>query len=559
MKARVRNLKLSITLIFAALGLAAVCLAPASQLQGTNSSAQEALKSTKSPTDVTKSSAPETRDELAPDSAAAYDPNWERPYDQYQPLGKVLKPYPRLGPGDLLRDENGKPTLELYRYGGPGYSSYASIDDVGDFGDFYARLSGQKPLLMGVVRDYMKYRYDFSGKVDPTATMSRSKPLPVGPVVRLTPPNVKDMAKDMTAADQEKCKGIKITSWEDFDHYTPETIRRCGLFPEGFRPLAHPLQSNGHMLFPEPWLRAHPEDTRFDVDFDIPEAYLPEFPPPLFLTTRPDLGDVSQGREITEANYRELFSGIVTPEQLEGLRNLVKKTPSSWFNQTKHRLTKDMGRGISCFDCHVNGHTNGAIAMDPGTRPTLARVRLDTPSLRGNSINRLFSLRRSIRSLDHFSEVEEYFDGDIALQLQIGGRQLDRATTNRMGDFNNIIAFPPAPKLNRLGRLDPTKATESELRGEKLFFGKASCSECHTAPFYTDNSMHDLKVEEFYPGRAEGQVKTFSLRGIKDSPPYFHDGRLPTLEDSVEFFNLLLQTKLTADEKHDLVAFMRCL
>jgi cytochrome c peroxidase len=559
MKARVRNLKLSITLIFAALGLAAVCLAPASRLQGTNSSAQEALKSTKSPTDVTKSTTPETRDELAPDSAAAYDPNWERPYDQYQPLGKVLKPYPRLGPGELLRDENGKPTLELYRYGGPGYSSYASIDDVGDFADFYARLSGQKPLLMAAVRDYMKYRYDFSGRVDPTATMSRSKPLPVGPVVRLTPPNVKDMAKDMTAADQAKCKEIKITSWEDFDHYTPETIRRCGLFPEGFRPLAHPLQSNGHMLFPEPWLRAHPEDTRFDVDFDIPDAYLPEFPPPLFLTTRPDLGDVSQGREITEANYRELFSGIVTPEQLEGLRNLVKKTPSSWFNQTKHRLTKDMGRGISCFDCHVNGHTNGAIAMDPGTRPTLARVRLDTPSLRGNSINRLFSLRRSIRSLDHFSEVEEYFDGDIALQLQIGGRQLDRATTNRMGDFNNIIAFPPAPKLNRLGRLDPTKATESELRGEKLFFGKASCSECHTAPFYTDNSMHDLKVEEFYPGRAEGQVKTFSLRGIKDSPPYFHDGRLPTLEDSVEFFNLLLQTKLTADEKHDLVAFMRCL
>src|SRR5256714_88256 len=408
---------------------------------------------------------------------------------------------------------------------------------------------------MALVKDYMSYRYDFSGRVDPAATMSRSKPLPVGPVVRLTAANVKDMA----AEDQGKCKDIKIASWEDFDKYTPEAIRRCGLFPEGFRPLAHPLQSNGHMLFPEPWVRAHPEDTRFDADFDIPEAYLPEFPPPLFLTTRPDLGDVSQGREITEANYRELFSGIVTPEQLEGLRNLVKKTPSSWFNQTKHRLTKDMGRGVACFDCHVNGHTNGTIAMDPGTRPTLARVRIDTPSLRGNSINELFSLRRSIRSLDHFSEVEEYFDGDIALQLQIGGRQLDKSTTNRMGDFNTIIAFPPAPKLNRLGRLDPTKATASELRGEKLFFGKASCSECHAAPFYTDNIMHDLKVEEFYPGRAEGQVKTFSLRGIKDSPPYFHDGRLPTLEDTVEFFNLILETKMTRDEKHDLVAFMRCL
>jgi cytochrome c peroxidase len=67
--------------------------------------------------------------------------------------------------------------------------------------------------------------------------------------------------------------------------------------------------------------------------------------------------------------------------------------------------------------------------------------------------------------------------------------------------------------------------------------------------------MHDLHVEEFYRGRAERWVKTFSLRGIKDSPSYFHDGRLPTLEDSVEFFNL----RLSSEEKKDLVSFLRCL
>ena len=108
-------------------------------------------------------------------------------------------------------------------------------------------------------------------------------------------------------------------------------------------------------------------------------------------------------------------------------------------------------------------------------------------------------------------------------------------------------------------RLIPTKATPAELRGEALFNGKARCNTCHPPPFYTDNRMHDLRVEEFYPGRAEGWVKTFALRGIKDSPPYFHDGRLPTLEDSVEFFNLLLGLKLTRDEKNDLVAFLLAL
>ena len=55
----------------------------------------------------------------------------------------------------------------------------------------------------------------------------------------------------------------------------------------------------------------------------------------------------------------------------------------------------------------------------------------------------------------------------------------------------------------------------------------------------------------------EGPIKTFILRGIKDSPPYLHDGRLLTLEDTVEFFNLVLGWKLNQREKQALVTFMR--
>ena len=49
------------------------------------------------------------------------------------------------------------------------------------------------------------------------------------------------------------------------------------------------------------------------------------------------------------------------------------------------------------------------------------------------------------------------------------------------------------------------------------------------------------------------------LLGIAASAPYLHDGRLLTLEDTVEFFNLVLTLKLNEQEKRDLVAFMRCL
>src|SRR5262249_60010004 len=105
-----------------------------------------------------------------------------------------------------------------------------------------------------------------------------------------------------------------------------------------------------------------------------------------------------------------------------------------------------------------------------------------------------------------------------------------------------------------------SKAAPAELRGEALFLGKAQCGVCHPpAQHFTDNTMHDLRVERFYRGRAEGPVKTFSLRGIKDSPPYLHDGRLLTLEDAVEFFNMILETHLSAAEKSDLVAYLRVL
>jgi cytochrome c peroxidase len=76
--------------------------------------------------------------------------------------------------------------------------------------------------------------------------------------------------------------------------------------------------------------------------------------------------------------------------------------------------------------------------------------------------------------------------------------------------------------------------------------------------------MHDLQLERFFEQRVisdlvangDGPIKTFTLRGIKESPPYLHDGRLITLDDTIEFFNLVLELKLTQQEKADLLAFL---
>ena len=412
-----------------------------------------------------------------------------------------------------------------------------------------ARDKAAKSQVMAAHQRLLEERYDLSRRVDESVKMTRGKPIPVGPTAKL--------------------KGG--TTWEQLGQMSPDAIRERDLFP--YLPLPHVNHPVGGMVFPQSEIKLLPRVERFDMDFDLPDHFLPEFPPAMFLTSRKDLGDVSKGQLITVNNFYQLFNGILNPKQLEGLRLLVTQFPQQQFNATDDRKTErpDGMLGVACFDCHVNGHTSAAFHLVGDIRPQENRRRIETTSLRGVNIQRLFGSQRALKTVEDFTEFEQraaYFDGDTVLATKKGVNILERASqVHFMSEFQELLDFPPAPKLNVLGRLDRSKATESEIRGEALFFGKANCSACHTAPYYTDNLMHDLAVERFYKPRmeggmmitAQGPIKTFPLRGIKESPPYLHDGRLLTLEDTVEFFNLVLELKLNAQEKKDIVAFMRVL
>ncbi len=431
-------------------------------------------------------------------------------------------------------------------------SSYAPVVLKENFATVMARMKAAKPGVMKRQMDLLNERYDLSNRPARGVAMSRGKAIQEGVRVKLP--------KGMT--------------WEKLAAMSPGEIRKKDLFPAGFLPLPHPNHWEGGMVFP----RYHIEEikkqvgrdlTRFDLDYDLPDHFLPEYPPPIYLTTRPDLGDVSQGKVVTTDNYYELFNGILNPKQLEGLRLLVTPFPQQQFNQTDDRRSARPSLGVSCFDCHVNGHTNAATHLVGDIRPQEFRHRIDTPSLRGVNIQRLFGSQRALKTIEDFTEFEQraaYFDGDPVIATKKGVNILERGSqVHFMAEFQALLDFPPAPKLGIDGKLDPKKATASEMRGQDLFFGKAGCASCHPAPYYTDHLMHNLKVERFFKPRmingrmasADGPIKTFPLRGIKDSPPYLHDGRLLTLEDTVEFFNLVLELKLSKQEKEDLVAFMR--
>jgi cytochrome c peroxidase len=423
-----------------------------------------------------------------------------------------------------------------------------------DFTGLVARLQKEKPEFAKRHRELLARRYDLADRPATGVTMSRGKPVQQGVRVKLP--------TDMT--------------WEKLAAMSPEDIKSKDLWPAGFYPLPHPHHEAGGMVFPQPLIDETKRQTgrdlaRFDLDFDFPQHLLPEFPAPIYLTTRPDLGDVSKGQLVTLGNFNELFKDILNPKQLEGLRLLVTPFPQAQFNATDDRRALTAHQGVACLDCHANGHTNAATHTVGDIRPNEHRHRIGTPSLRGVNIQRLFGSQRAMKSVEDFTEFEQraaYFDGDPVQAQRKGVNILERGSqVHFMAEMQDILDFPPAPKLNLLGKVDPARATASETRGQELFFGKAQCASCHPAPYYTDNLMHNLRVERFYKevminGRkasADGPIKTFPLRGIKDSPPYLHDDRLLTLEDTVEFFNLVLGLKLADQEKRDLVAFLRAL
>jgi cytochrome c peroxidase len=434
-------------------------------------------------------------------------------------------------------------------------SSYDQVAPVllgkGSFQETRTKDKAEKAKFDARQQDLLKARYDLAAKPDAKVKMTRGKPIQVGPAVKLP--------DGMT--------------WDKLAATPAEEIRDKGLLPQGFLPLPHPKQLVGGMVFPQMEIKQLPRLERFDIDFDLPEHFLPEFPPAIFLTTRPDLGDVSQGKIVTVENFQEIFAGILNSKDLEGLRLLVTQFPQQQFNATADRKTETaLGmQGVGCFDCHVNGHTSAATHLTGDIRPQSHRRRIDTPTLRGVNIQRLFGSQRALKTIEDFTEFEQrgaYFDGDQVSAAAKGVNPLERGSqVHFMSELQELLDFPPAPGLDLFGKLDPKKfgPDTPEMRGQTIFHGKAMCASCHPAPYYTDNLMHDLKVERFYKTQThndqvatiQGPIKTFPLRGIKESPPYFHDGRLLTLEDTVEFFNLILDTKLDSQEKSDLVAFMR--
>lgn len=103
--------------------------------------------------------------------------------------------------------------------------------------------------------------------------------------------------------------------------------------------------------------------------------------------------------------------------------------------------------------------------------------------------------------------------------------------------------------------------TEEELLGEKIFILK--CSSCHIPPLFTDNMFHNNGLDSSFPTANEdvragryritldsadlGKFKTPTLRNLKFTSPYMHDGRLATLEEVLNHYQKEIKSSPTLD------------
>lgn len=173
----------------------------------------------------------------------------------------------------------------------------------------------QRPAIMAAQRQLLERRYNLTPRTDPAVRMSRGKLVPMGPTARLP-----------VGLDFERLAQMSA----------PELHQKTA-FPDPALP--HPKQATGGQVFPAMQIAMFPRLERFDIDFDLPDAFVPEFPPALFLQNRPELGDVSRGGVVSINNYYRLFKDLLTPVQLDGLR-LLRRSRCGCCSAHRHRVCR---------------------------------------------------------------------------------------------------------------------------------------------------------------------------------------------------------------------------
>jgi cytochrome c peroxidase len=100
-----------------------------------------------------------------------------------------------------------------------------------------------------------------------------------------------------------------------------------------------------------------------------------------------------------------------------------------------------------------------------------------------------------------------------------------------------------------------------ELRGFE-YFKNYGCGSCHNGKNLGGNSIQKFGtiIPRIIDGKEQGYFKVPSLRNVEKTAPYFHDGAVVTLRESIELMGYHnLGTHLSPNEIEDIEAFLKTL
>lgn len=230
--------------------------------------------------------------------------------------------------------------------------------------------------------------------------------------------------------------------------------------------------------------------------------------------------------------------------------------------------------GISCNTCHNKGVTNPKFFI-PGIAFRSGGVDVTNSFFAGHANNGVFNPvdipdLRGIRFTapytrnGRFSSLREFTRNVIVNEFN--GPEPDPIILDAIVAYMNEFEFLPNPLLNKDGTLNRKKASSSALRGETIFhrsfpqmMGGKSCASCHIpSSLFLDHKQHNIgSVKSGFDEHShDGALDTPTLLSAKFTPPYFHNGSLPTLHAVNNWFNQKFQLGLTKKELNDLTSYV---
>ncbi|HVY80102.1 MAG TPA: hypothetical protein VG994_03900 [Steroidobacteraceae bacterium] len=236
-------------------------------------------------------------------------------------------------------------------------------------------------------------------------------------------------------------------------------------------------------------------------------------------------------------NTKQVTDGITTSDKVSGATLLPNAYGLAGFNQ--HTWTGAWGTVTywNAFVANLEMHGKGRF-FDP---------RLNDPA------------KFPIAAANGFGDLEHINPDDDLITSKLGALQ-----------FYQLALPAPTPRPGR--DFDPAAAK----RGDELFSGKAKCNDCHVEPLWTEpgwnlHKPEDIGIDSFQADRApDGLYKTMNLAGLfvrenglfmhsANKGRFYHDGRFATLLDVVDHYDRFFHLGLTAQEKHDLVEYLKSL